>query len=313
MALRPISRIPDFHFPPDSWDVRGWTVRTEPDGKKAGQVDDMLLDASGQLRYLDVDLGFMKKHVLVALDRAHADRDKKTVWVEGLTKTRLEEAPEYVLEPELLDESYERRLDAYFGAHSDPAKRSDVPGETAAAEPAGVEERADMAGDPAAAVELRRMTDMAKDYQVSGDDPRGWKVVTGEGETVGRVAELLVSPGEMKARFLDIAVDEKELGFERVDRHVLLPSERVQLDRSSKKVVVSGLLASDLAEYPQYGGLPLTRGQARDIHSYFGRAGTEATPSSGAAGRARTTGESSDLHHFYNRGRPHEGQPATEA
>lgn len=278
MALRPISRIDDFRFPAGAWDVRGWKVRTAPDDKKVGQVDDMLLDPAGQLRYLDIDLGFMKKHVLVPLHRSRADRENETVWVEGVSKERLEEAPEYALQPESLDESFERRLDAYFDTHSvntdasatgTPAAHG-TPAAYGAAAPAG----AAMGAPPMESVELRRMTDLEKDYEVAGHDPRGWKVVTGEGETVGQVAELLVAPGEMKARYLDVAVDEKALRLERVDRHVLLPSERVQLDHGSKKVVVAGLLAYDLAEYPQYGGLPMADGHARSIYDYFERAGS---------------------------------------
>lgn len=271
MALRPISRIDDFTFGPETRDVRGWTVRTAPDDKKVGRVDDMLLDGEGQLRYLDVDLGFLKKHVLVPLDSARADSQGETVWIEGVSKDRLEEAPEYALEPETLDESYERRLDAYFGSDATRSGSRTGPhgtrGEGVGAAPAPTY-------DPSAPSELRRMSDLEKDYQVSGDDPRGWKVVTGEGTKVGRVSELLVAPGEMKARFLDVAVDEKELKLEPVDRHVLLPADRVRLDRSSKKVVAAGLLASDLADYPQYGGLPLARGHAEDIIDYFDRTGT---------------------------------------
>jgi hypothetical protein len=260
MALRPISRMDGFEFPEGSRDVRGWTVRTAPDEKKAGRVEDMLLGADGQLRYLEVDLGLMKKHVLVPFERARADRDQETVWVEGVSKERLEEAPEYVMEPETLDQDYERRLHAYFGGTA----------------PHPAEAAAGGAGDPSAPVELRRMADLEKNYQVGGDDPRGWKVVTGEGSKVGRVAELLVAPAEMKARYLDVAVDEDALKLEPVDRHILLPSDRVRLDHASKKVLVTGLLAPDLAEYPQYGGLPLAQGHARDIDGFFDRAGTPA-------------------------------------
>jgi hypothetical protein len=99
-------------------------------------------------------------------------------------------------------------------------------------------------------------------------------VITGEGETVGRVVELLVAPGDMKARYLDVTVDEKRLELEPVDRHILVPAEHVRLDRSANKVVVAGLLAHDFGEYPQYGGLPLEREHARQIDDYFGRVGT---------------------------------------
>lgn len=258
MALRPISRMDDYHFPDDAWDVRGWTVRTEAGEEKVGRVEDMLLDRGGALRYLDVDLGFLKKHVLVPLDRAHASREKETVWIEGLTKEQLESVPEYALDPETLDESYERRLDAvYGGTAASTHDRLLTPEESDGRE-----------------LELRRMDSIEGDYQVAGEDPRGWKVVTGDARTVGRVAELLMAPAEMKARFLDVVVDEKELELEPVDRHILLPAERVRLDRQGKKVMVSGLLAHDLDRYPHYGGLPITRGTARDLDRVFERAAT---------------------------------------
>lgn len=258
MALRPLSRVDDFSFPAEAYDVRGWRVRTAVDEEKVGRVDDMLLDHEGRLRFLDVDLGFLKKHILVPLDRAHADRESETVWIDGMQKGQLEEAPEYALDPETLDAGYERRLAAYFGA----ARGGNAP---AASDPVG---------RGTGPLELHRMSDMEDQYQVAGTDPRGWKVITGEGETVGRVNELLVAPGDMKARYLDVTVDEKRLELEPVDRHILLPADHVRLDRSSNKVVVGGLLAHDFGEYPQYGGLPLQREHARQIHDYFGRAGT---------------------------------------
>lgn len=258
MALRHISRIDDFSFPSDAWDVRGWTVRTRPDDEKVGKVEDMLLDHSGGLRYLDVNMGFLRKHVLVPLDHAWADRDDKVVWIETLTKEQLHDVPEYALDAESLDENYERRLDTIYGGTAASAHRSLVAPST------------DVEGE----LPLRRLADVP-DYRVAGDDPRKWEVITGDGRAVGRTAELLIDPGTMKARYLDIALDEDSLGLEPVDRHVLIPTDRVRLERSRRKVVVAGLLSGDLAAYPQYGGLPFRHRQAKEIEDYFNRAGAE--------------------------------------
>ena len=259
MALRPISRVNDFSFPEEAWDVRGWTVRTRPDDEKVGKVEDMLLDASGALRYLDVNMGFMKKHVLVPLDHAWADRDDKVVWIETLTKEGLHEVPEYALDPEALDENYERRLDSIYGGTTASAHRDLVAPTT----------------NGETELELSRLGSIEDEYRVAGDDPRKWEVVTGDSRVVGRVSELLVDPGSMKARYLDVALDEKELELEPVDRHVLLPAERVRLDRKKKKVVVAGLLAHDFAEFPQYGGLPFRHRQAKELDEVFQRAGAQ--------------------------------------
>lgn len=290
MPLRPVSRVEGYTFPAQAWDVRGWTVRTEIGDEKVGKVEDMLLDGSGALRYLEVDLGFLKKHVLVPLERAHADLESETVHIEGFTKDQLEAVPEYALEPESLDEGYERRLAAVYGVRTEPTVS------TRGLEPAPGDEDV---------LELRRMEVLEKEYRVAGEDPRGWGVVTADGQKIGEVAELLMEPGAMKARFLDVSVDEKKLDLERVDRHILLPAERVRLERSKKRVVVGGLLASDIARYPQYGGLPLRERSAWDLNAFFERAGTDAGVARPEATEEASRADYADasLRHFFRTSR----------
>ncbi len=302
MALKPLSRTEDYEFPEKAWDVRGWTVRAEAGDDKVGRVDDMLLDSSGALRYLDVDLGFLKKHILVPLDHAHADREHEVVWIEGLTRKELESVPEYALDPDTMDEAYERRIDAVYGGTTASVHRGVVAPEE----------------DPDGALDLQRMKALEDEFRVAGDDPRGWTVVTGEGEPVGEVAELLMEPGAMKARFMDVIIDEKKLDLERVDRHVLLPVDRVRLDRGSKNVVVSGLLAHDFADYPQYGGLPVTRKAARRLGEVFDRVGrgepARRDRDRSAPADAPTRGSDwreTTLHHFY-RARKRDGDRREE-
>jgi ribosomal 30S subunit maturation factor RimM len=287
MALRPISRVDGYTFPNEGWDVRGWEVRTAESDEKVGKVEDLLLDGSGSLRYLEVDLGFRKKHILIPLERAHAVLDAETVRVEGMTKEQLEAVPEYALDPETLDADYERRLAAVFGTRSEP------PVTTRGFEPPP--------GDDSA-LDLQRMEALEDEYQVAGDDPRGWEVVTGDGQTIGKVVELLMDPGAMKARYLDVSVAEKKLELERVDRHILLPANRVRLERSRKRVVVGGLLAGDVGSYPQYGGLPVRERSAWELETFFERVGTE-------SGRAHPDDDSrtgstpdSTLRHFFRTG-----------
>jgi ribosomal 30S subunit maturation factor RimM len=289
MALRPISRVDDYQFPPDAWDVRGWTVRTDVDDEKVGKVEDMLLDSNGSLRFLDVDLGFLRRHVLVPLDYAFADRASETVRIEGMNKDRLEEVPEYGLEPESLDETYERRLDRVYGAASAPPSTS---GSGPGSGPLPT------ATDADAELDLRRMGTLEDDYQVAGEDPRGWDVVTADGRAVGEVSELLMEPGAMKARFLDVAVDEKKLDLEPVDRHILLPAERVRLDRNKKRVIVGGLLTADVARYPQYSGLPVRARTAYEVDEFFERAGMETETSVGRDDTGAPRGDAR-MRHFY--------------
>jgi hypothetical protein len=285
MALRPISRVDDYEFPPGAWDVRGWTVRTDAGDEKVGKVEDLLLDGRGRLRYLDVDLSGQRKHVLVPLEHARAERDRETVRLDGMSRSQLERIPAYAVEPESLDEGYERRLAAAYG---------DVL-------PTGGGSGLELGADDDRELELRRMDTLEQDYRVAGPDPRGWDVVTADGTTVGEVSELLMDPGEMKARFLDVAVDEKNLELEPVDRHILLPADRVRLERNKKRVVVGSLLASDVARYPQYGGLPVRAGTARDLNVLFERpdAGQQAAGRGEAEPGLLDAREDASLRHFY--------------
>lgn len=312
MALRPISRLDDYSFPEDAWDVRGWTVRTEADDSKVGKVDDMLLDSGGALRYLDVDLGLLKKHVLVPLSRAYADRDSEAVWIEGMTKRDLDEVPEYALDPETLDEAYERRLDTVYGGRTGTPRadadfdRNDV---------RGTERDVTRTERDAPPAELQRLGTLEDEYQVSGDDPRGWTVVTGDNRKVGKVAELLVEPGAMTARYLDTVVNEKDLGLEPVDRHVLIPLDRARLDRRDKKVVVSGLLGHDLADYPPYTGLPLSQDHMQSISRHFDRAGAGDEPRRSDPGEepgSRSEWRDPSVRRFYHRSDPPRGRGVRE-
>jgi ribosomal 30S subunit maturation factor RimM len=289
MPLRPISRIDKYQFPSEAWDVRGWTVRSEIGDEKVGKVEDMLLDGHGRLRYLDVDLGLMKKHILVPLEHAFAERETETVRIEGMTKDQLEEVPEYAVDPETLDDGYERRLAAVYGDTPRAASSSYV-------DPDAPDDRE---------VELRRMEALEDDYQVAGADPRGWGVVTADGTKVGEVSELLMDPSAMKARFLDVAINEKKLDLEPVDRHILLPVDRVRLDRNKKRVVLGGLLADDVARYPHYGGLPVRSGTVRELETFFDRPSPETrTPGVNLADPVGPEGERDpSLSHFYGRTR----------
>jgi hypothetical protein len=153
------------------------------------------------------------------------------------------------------------------------------------------------------------METLEDEYEVAGVDPRGWDVVTADGQTVGEVKELLMDPGAMKARFLDVSVDEKKLDLERVDRHILLPAERVRLERNKKRVVVGGLLAGDVARYPQYGGLPVQSRSARELDEFFERPNVDEAVRREHDVRMESHPDDPSLRHFYG---PRHGGPSVE-
>jgi sporulation protein YlmC with PRC-barrel domain len=267
MSLVNLSRSAPTQLPDGAYDVRGWEVRTELDGEKVGKVDDMLVDERDNPRYLEVDLGIFRRHVLLPLSVAHADPSAQIVWIDQLDKERIREIPEYDRDLGRLTPEYEDRLVREYRLLSE---RRD--GE----EPLNRE--VEQAG-------LARLSDLG-DYRVAKGvtDPRGWKVVGGDGGDIGEVKELIVDATAMTTRYLDIEVHEDRLELEPLNRHILIPADRVRLDRSGKNVVIDGVFGRDITDYPMYQGLPLDRQAQRAIDDVFDRP-REARSSESAAGR----------------------------
>jgi hypothetical protein len=257
MTLVNLSRRAPAHLPDGAYDVRGWEVRTEMDDEKVGKVDDMLVDENDHPRYLEVNLGVFRRHVLVPLSEAHADPSTQVVWIEQLDKERLGELPEYGRDSSLLSPEYEDRLHHEYRTLRSRRFRAD----------GDIDERVDEEMP-----RLARLGDVG-DFRVAKGvtDPRGWKVLSGDGVVVGEVKELIVDPAALTTRYLDVDVKEDALDLEPVNRHVLVPSDRVRLDRKEKHVVIDGIFARDIGDYPQYTGLPLAPDAERSIDEAYGR------------------------------------------
>jgi hypothetical protein len=249
MALIPLSKTDPSRLHPDTFDVRGWEVRSEADDDKVGTVDDVLLDTGGMPHLLDVNLGVFKKHVLVPLGQAWADASRRVVWISGLAKQDVQRMPEYGKDPDLLTPEFEQRLAADFSEAAEGALRREHKADTA---------------------RLARL-DALDDFRISkgSGDPRGWTVVGGDGAKLGKVVELIVDQDAMRVKYLDVDVPEDKLELEVIDRHVLMPVECVRLEHKGKKVFVDGLFARDHAEYPVYAGLPLAKGVEEQIRQRF--------------------------------------------
>lgn len=93
-------------------------------------------------------------------------------------------------------------------------------------------------------------------------DMRLWQVQSEDGGRIGMVDELLVDPGTMEVRYLDVEVE--NLVATGRERHVLIPVGNARPDRErSGTLVVDGLPARAVRALPTYPrGAALGRDQA---------------------------------------------------
>jgi uncharacterized protein (TIGR02271 family) len=148
------------------------------------------------------------------------------------------------------------------------------------------------AGD---ASHLGRLNDLDEFKVADGyPDIRGWDVKTSDGQTVGKVGDLIVDTQQMRVRYLDVEID-RTVGQMASDAatpgdqeaHTLLPIGNVELDDSNDDVRVSGYTLQQIAGLPRYGGQRITSDYEttlRDRHR--GRSGV----AGGVAGAAATAG-----------------------
>jgi len=264
MAFISLSDKPDYTFPPGTFDVRGWDVRTMADDEKVGKVDDIILDDSGNPRYLDVDLGLFQKHVLLPIGQARVDETEDLVLVPGMTKDQFKDVPAYDHDPDRITGEYEEQLTTvYTGAYT---------GEHYYSRPEYAADRPRMTGRPSGeGGRLALMSDLDDFTVAEGDpDPRDWEVTAADGRTIGQVSDLVVDTSAMKVRYLDVDVDEEALGeTELRDRHVLIPIGYAQLNDDEDRVVVDAISSSDVTRLPAFEGLPLRRDTEDRIHGVF--------------------------------------------
>ena len=108
----PLHKIRDFdsdyqqHF--DDRDLLKFDVYSS--NEKVGSVDDLLVDDSGQFRYLVVNSGawIMGKKVLVPIGISRIDDGSRRVYVDKLTRDQVKNLPEYKGDP--VDYDYEERV-----------------------------------------------------------------------------------------------------------------------------------------------------------------------------------------------------------
>lgn len=88
-------------------------------------------------------------------------------------------------------------------------------------------------------------------------DVRGWAVETSEGETVGRVRELIVDRAAGRARYLEVELSPEFAGHEA--RRILVPVGLAEVDPDEDVVRVLTVTAGTVSGLEAYSGGVLTR------------------------------------------------------
>ena len=103
--------------------------------------------------------------------------------------------------------------------------------------------------DTANLMPLSRMSD----FKVSDNDQdiRGWKVVARDGDTIGKVDELLIDTTTNRVRYLGVDLDRGLLSGRSHSGKVLIPIESVRLDRHDR-VLLNSVGSHEITTLPTY-------------------------------------------------------------
>lgn len=214
-------------------DFIGWEV-VDREGEKVGSVGELLIDRRGRIRYVDVQHGLPRKHLLLPVEQLEWGDGR---FVIGWPRDRLMGLPPYdpdaPLEGALLDEM-RRAFPWMYDAGAEPWSQ------------------------PVTETRVVPLSE-ARDFKVAkgATDLRGWNVFGSDGERVGTVTQHLVDPAALMVRYLDVDVHE-DLFRLKDDRHVLVPIEIVDLKERGNDAWVRGLTAAEVARLPAYTGGPVT-------------------------------------------------------
>jgi photosynthetic reaction center H subunit len=144
------------------------------------------------------------------------------------------------------------------------------------------------------------------DFEVAEGYPdiRGWRVVSADGQEVGKVHDLLIDVDQMRTRYLDVRLT-KELAAAPGDRDVLVPIGTAEVVEG-KDVVRVPLTAERFGLLPVYDHGRLSRTHELEIRRHFslGEAAAAGGAAAAATGREFYDDEGYNDRRFFGKRRP---------
>ncbi len=241
-------------------DLRGTPV-VDVDGSGIGSVFGALAEVnSGLIRYIDVAIDSLPKHVLVPIGHARVDREEggARMKLRAATLEDLDAVPTYDPSEGSVDEPFERSVLSslgrlFYGERYYAHPSYDHNGLYAGDHPIV------RTGEQAAAQADPLLTNLMPlrglgGYRIADGAPdvRGWDVVAGDGVHVGRVSDLVVDTEAETVRYVVIS-DDSGPG-------ALVPVGYSRVDKRNQRVELPVLVPTDLAALRVYTeGEPISR------------------------------------------------------
>jgi hypothetical protein len=247
-------------------DLAGLAVE-DATGISVGAVFGSLIEAeSGLVRYLDLELRALDRHVLVPVGHLRIqepERQQPRVKLRAALLEELEQIPPFPADVKHVDDPFERALLEAYGRT--------FHGERYYAHPSYDHSGIFVGEHP-----------VERDGAGDGDGPLmrlsylpGWKVAGGEADirqwplhledgTRLDVRDLIVEVAAQKVRYVVVAAPDGDMVR-------LLPIGFLHVDRAARQVSAQGLMADDLLALPPYDGGGVSREQEERVHAALRR------------------------------------------
>ncbi|HEX2166220.1 MAG TPA: PRC-barrel domain-containing protein [Longimicrobiales bacterium] len=248
-------------------DLRGMRVE-DASGIPVGALWGALAEAeTGLLRYVDLDLKTLDRHVLVPIGHARVHGEAKEgpcIRLRAALLEQLVQVPPFAADAAHIDDPYERELLEAYGRtfhgeryYAHPAY--DHSGIYVGEHPVV---SADRGGDEEP---LARLSYLSGWRVAPGEsDIRGWPLVlAGDGSRL-EVRDLVIDTTAQRVRYVIVSTPDGQSAR-------LLPIGFLRVDTSAKKVVAEGFTAEDVEGLPAYMGGGVTRFAEENLNAALRR------------------------------------------
>jgi hypothetical protein len=247
-------------------DLGGLAVE-DATGISVGAVFGSLIEAdSGLVRYLDLELSALDRHVLVPVGHLRIqepEREEPRVRLRAALLEELEQIPPFPADVKHIDDPFERALLEAYGRtfhgeryYAHPSY--DHSGIFVGDHPVE-RDGADESDGP-----LMRLSYLPG-WNVAGDeaDIRKWPLLLDDG-TLLDVRDLIVEVAAEKVRYVVVAARDSDMVR-------LLPIGFLRVDREARQVTADGVVADDIRALPPYDGGGVSREQEERVHAALRR------------------------------------------